>query len=321
MADAASAAQDAPQTTVPAAHPPAVGVPDAGRQPEPQKTEAAAPTPEQRDAERRAAALARAKRESQRVHQEREAFAREKAEHADLVKQAQEFQRLTDLKTRDPIKFLEEIQLSVPELSKQFLAKSTGAGKSPAELVKEEVDRRLAADAQARDEAAKKAQDVEQKRLEQQHLAGALKQMADVAKASPDKYELVIDAGQPAIDRAWDLCVRYHAEKCAEPSYAPLDFSKALDAIEADEEERLLRRMGGKKAASLQEKLKAEAAEKAKQPQTSSAKSRNTVVPRPVETESKSPVAPPKFARSISPTRISEMAAELWNAQHAKQDN
>ena len=336
-APAAKTATETPKTTAPAD----VTTPPPG-QPGPQETKPAEtkpPTPEQKDMERRAAALAAAKRESAKLHQEREAFSREKLEHAEQVKQAAEFKRLTDLKAADPMKFLEEIGLSVPDLSKQFIAKTTGAGKTPAELVKEEVARQRAEDEKVRVEQTKKNETAEQERQKAAALAGAKKQMEEIVKADAEKFELCLDLGAPAIDRAWALVEKFHQETfdAATGRGQVLDFGKALAAIEAEEEERLTRRLSsGKKGTAAMEKARAaaaakkkddeakaaatKAAAKAEEAKKLSAKSRSSVDSRPVETETNpSPVHTPK--RGLSPRQIGSMAQQLWDERAAKQDN
>jgi colicin import membrane protein len=331
------AAQTAPEVTKAAVVPPAA-TPTPPVQPEPQKpADKPAQTPEQKDLERRAAALASAKRESARVHQEREQFAREKLEHGDQLKEAAEFKRLTALKATDPIKFLEEIGLSVPELSKQFIAKTTGAGKTPAELVKEEVARQREVDAKAAAAEKEKADAAEKIRVEAQALAGVKKQIEEIAKAKPEDYELFNEAGPYAVNRAWELCVKYHEVNAANEGYIPLAFDKAIAAVEAEQEARLTKMIeGGNKARTVVGKVQAAAAAKKKDDDAKaaaeklkkkaeaaaelSAKPRSSVEPRPVETAvSQSPVPTPK--RGLSPTRIQAMAQELWAARDAKQDN
>jgi colicin import membrane protein len=295
-------------------------------------------TPEQKDTEARAAALARAKRESSRVQVERERLENERNAHAEDLKLAAEYRRLQKLQSTDPVAFAKEIGLSVPELAKKFVETTTGAKKTPAELVREEVDRRLAEEKKAREEAEKKAEAERLAQSQRQVIEGSKKQMAELVKANPERFELVESAGAGALDRAWKLVEDYYAEtKRTTGTGQVLDFSKALDAIEADEEKFLARRLSGKKATSVAEKLKAEAAAKAKQDAeqkrkqeleekqkrnlSSSGKSGSAGTGRVVEAEAQSPTTSNRKARGLSPTQIAGMAKDLWSQHQAKQDN
>lgn len=338
-----AAAKPASQATTPKAAdapPAAAGAQELRKQPPPQQGAPAegqpAPekTPEQKDAERRADALARAKRESARTQREREQLERERATHAEDLKLAAEHRRLQKLIADDPLKFAKEVGLSIPELSKRFVA---GDKKSPAELVKEEVDRRLTEEAKAREEADKKAQAEASAARERQLIDGAKRDMAALVKANPERFELVGGAGQRAIDDAWKLVEDYFAETQKQTGAGQvLDFSKALDAIEAREEKFLAGRLGGKKVTALVEKLRAEAAEKQKQAEElqrkqkreekqkaslSTGRSSSAGTERVVETETKSPTPSNRKARELSPTQKVNMARDLWSQHQAKQDN
>ena len=151
--------------------------------------------------------------------------------------------------------------------------------------------------------------------------------MESIAKSKPDEFEHVIQVGEPAINAAWKLCVDFHAENSGKEGYIPLAFDKALAAIEAREEAQLTNRLkSGKKGSALIERLRAEQAEKAKQEaakskQSLSAKPRSTVEPSNAETEPRNTSSPTKKQTRLSPTRMTELAKELWDSHAAKRDN
>lgn len=325
---ASPAAQSAPPATTPATPVAATtGAKELVGQSKPQEQAAKVEPAVDADVERRAAILAAGKRQEAKLRADRQKFEQERLTRADDLKLAAEMRRLDALKKSDPAKFLEEIGLDLGAANQAYLRKATGAGQTPVEIAKAEAERVYADKEKARADAAEKADAERQAKAQAQTLEGAKRQLLDMAKAAPEKYELTLEAGPSAIADAWKLIEDFHAETFNKATGVGqvLDFSKALDAIEAREEKSLEKRLSGSKGKAAQERLTAaaEAAAKEKKPAAtlSSTKLRSAVEPRSVETESRSPTPTPQRKRQLLPTDQKRIAEELWQQHAAKQDN
>lgn len=315
MTDAAApVAAPAPEAASPTqAASPLPVAPSDGKQPQAQETPKVDPAA--KDIERRAAALARTKREAARVHADREALKNERAAQSAALQKAADYDRLDALRKTDTVAYLEAVGIDFSDASRKFLEKRTGANKSPQELVDEAVNKRLSEEAAKREESSAKQAQEQQERLAKQTLEGAQRQLSTIVKGDPERFELVGATGDASIKRAWSLVEDFYAE-----NQQVLDFSKALDAIEARlESEQLGIISNSKKVRAALEKQRAAAAEAAKKPQPNVKGVRSQVESRElVETQNPSPVSP-QLRRRYRDPRV--MAAQLVAEHKAKHDN
>jgi hypothetical protein len=281
-----------------------------------------------------AAALAQTKRFAAKAQADREASQRLNADRKDWETKAQRYDYLDKLRQDDPLEFAKQMQLDPYDLSKRQLEKVTGQGKSPADLVREEVDRRFAAEAKAHQEAQEKAAKDENLRRNKQTLEGAKTALGSILTAGAAKYELSA-AQDPGlvVEMAWKKVTDTFAK-----TQEILGFDKALAAVEYDYKLAQLHVFGKKLPVGTTEEVvnaewdkakaiivkqmkadaDAEAAAKAK-PQGLSAKT-SRVESRPVvETEKPSPT--PNPMRRVRPLDYQQMAKQLWEEHNAKTDN
>jgi hypothetical protein len=268
--------------------------------------------------ERRAEALARAKRESAKVLQARKELAAERASHAEALKKAAEWDRLTKIRETDDYALVKELGIDVNKLSRRFLEDSTGQGKNPAELVKTEVDRQLAEIARLKAIEDKKKSDEEAVRIQKQTYEGAKKQIADILKADTVKYELANKDAKASLAKAWE-----HVENFYLKHQVILGFDKALDAVETELEERQIDLLStSEKVKAAMEKLRIAQADAAK----TAAKAPKIRGVEPVAAKHVETDEAPKSLTAVPPIRrrpldVHKMAA-LMVAQHkASQDN
>lgn len=270
----ATPAAPAPQSAAPTPTPPTVAPQKAAASaPEQQSPAQDAPKPDPA-LERRAAALARTKREAAKVHAEKQRLDAERRDwqqaQQETLRKAQELDRLTKLRDTDSSAFLNEVGLPFDKISKDHIAKLTGAGKTPAELVAAEVDKRFAEKTQAEQKTAAEREEKARIDREQQTLRGAHKQLETLIMGNPERYEFLADAelAPTYAKEAWGLVEKFYKETLDPKTGVGkvLDFDKALDAIEARELQRASERIGkSKKLQSLSEQQKkAEAEAKAK---------------------------------------------------------
>ncbi len=277
-APAPVAAKPAPQPAA-AATPTAVIAP-AG-QPPPQLTpaqEAAkkanappAPTDKAKEqADRDAAALARARRveasnreSEKRIKDEQAKFSEERRHHAEELAQAAEYKRLQEARAKGPRATLKALGYTEQEILEE-IAKGDAA-KTPEEVVKETVAKELAdRDARAKVEHEKAAKEREaqiQAQAGAQYRA-AQDKLATMIKAEPDKYEFC-NAQPDAARQAWALVEEYWTltEKEGKPELLPFE-----EALETLEEDLLAKHLTlGSTSKKLKAKAEAEASEKKKQ--------------------------------------------------------
>jgi hypothetical protein len=251
---AAPAAASAPQVAAPPASPaaPSATVDKPVAAETPSSPPAAAP-----DAlERRAEAIAKVKRAEAKLQARKDELDKRDLSSSEKFKKAEAYDRFDELRRKDPLAYLEAVGLKVGDISKLYLEKQTGAGKTPQQIAEEVYDRRMAADEQRRAaEQQKAAEEAKAKNLESAY-AGAKKQLEGMIAANPDKYDLSSKIGQGAVDMAFDIVLKFHQK-----NNQLLEFDKALDAVEL----KLLTAAStsGKVSANLA-KLKLEADEAAK---------------------------------------------------------
>ena len=189
--------------------------------------------PKPTEDERRAQRIAAAKREAARVSAIKENLEREKASHAEEMRLAGEYRRLAALQKADPLRYLDEVGLKVSDVSKLYLEKQTGVGKSPEQIAEEVYARREA-------ERNKTTQAEQQKLAEAKAIqdreaayAGSKATLGNMIAGDPKRFELCgklikEGLGDVAVDKAFRLVEDYYRE-----TKVVLDFGKALDAVEA----------------------------------------------------------------------------------------
>ena len=228
MPDATAVAT--PASVVPAPNAaPKVESPAPAPPPEPAKTPPAQPpaqepakTSEQEAAAKRAAnverhtKLAALERQKQgRLAADRQAFELEKARLSEDLRLAGEYRRLAKIQQEDPLKYAEEVKLSVPALSKLFLEKRGGLNKTPVEVAEEAAaavyarkeQERVAAEAKAAEAKAKLEQEAAVK-AQSDAYASARKQMADIIAADKTAYRHVAALEDAGLDLAWKMTER-----------------------------------------------------------------------------------------------------------------
>jgi len=272
------------------------------------------PDPAKRDEVRRAEALARAKREAAKVHVEREKLTQERLANQEAMRKAQVYDQLDKLKNEDPVKYMEAVGLKFTEVSKRYLEAQTGAGKSPADLVKEEVDRRMKAETEARERAAID----ERARLEKQTMEGAKTQIAKLIQESP-AYTLTSRDVETGVRDAWKI-IELHFAKHGEV----LSYDKALAGVEFNRKQQRLEefKTNAELRAEFKAALKAEeeaAAATQKVSLLSSAKGSRGASPKAVETTEA--VSTPTTARRRRPLDYRAEADKLLAEHKAKLDN
>jgi hypothetical protein len=272
------------------------------------------------DLERRAAGLAAAKRAGAKVQAEREKLNQQAQAQAARLEKADRLEHFEKLLAEDPLKFAREVGIDVGDLARRHIEASTGSKQTPAELVRQEVDRRLTEDRAAQQKQAAETEAKRQAEWEAQTYAGVKRQMADIVKADPVRFELVGRGGPAMVEEAFKRIADDFEANSKNPGFAPLAFDKALDSVEADiEKEQMALLSQSAKVKSAWEKFQTEA-KKAAAPPVPSAKTRSAEAPRHVETEAPpSPSLTPRTRRR--PLDIRQMASEMWDQHKAKQDN
>ncbi len=236
------------------------------------------PTQDDKDIQRRAAAIARAKKEEARIQKAREAFtkdqeayAKRNAEQADKARHLDELSRLA--KT-DPLKYLEaagidpgSLNLSNEHFEKLAKKVLKGDTRTPEEIAEalfnskmKDYEARMAKMAKDREELDRRAQQKANDESIQAQINAAKAQISDLAKTDMDKYEF-INSTPGAIDHVWDEILKYHTASGKVPK-----FEEALDAYETELEANFYERSKtSKKIQARLEKERLEAAAKEEQ--------------------------------------------------------
>lgn len=296
---------------------------------EPAKVEAAPVDPAKAEQQRRSDALARAKRAEAKHLQATQAAKTEqenwKRENAEALRKAHGLEELERLSKENPNEVLKAFGIDFGQLSKSYLEQTTGAMKTPAQLADEAVERRFNEKVKADSEAAAKreadAQKAQQQKLRETE-AGLKKQLSDLAAADADRFELINSSPDTGyhVNKALKLVYDYwnkHQEV--------LDYGKALDAIEADEETRQSGLFAKSKKLKLilekQRQAELEAAKQAKPNLSGTKTSREETRPAAATPSStlaqstRSPNPRPK------PLNVRKMAEELIAQHKARSDN
>ena len=221
VAASATPAAPAPNAAPPATTPAAVAPPPAAETAQAAQPPAQELTPEQAAAKRQANIERHNKlKELEAVKQkrfaaERDALAQEKARIAEDIRLASEYRRLAELQRTDPLAYLEAVKLSVPDISRRFLEKQTGATKSPAQLAQEaareewsriQAEQKAAAD-KAAEEKARSDNEARIKAQQDTH-ASTLKQFEQIIQSDKSAFRHMSALGRPALDLAWEMAER-----------------------------------------------------------------------------------------------------------------
>ena len=279
--------------------------------------------------EQRSAMLAQAKRLAAKAQAEREAVKQERASFAAFQEKAQRYDALDKLRTEDPLKFAQDLELDVPGLAKKWLEKSSGQGVSPAELVKQEVAKTLA-EQRAADQAAWQKHQAEQDR---QVLEGTKAQFTRIVQAEPTKYELCARQNKAEVaERALFALSQEYGK-----SQRVLPLGEALAAVEYAYKAEALERLGDevkdgtptaevnarweelKGMTKKQREAKQAAADAEKAKAAADPKIRVTDAPRSVVETSKQQ-SPTQTRRARVPD-YQRIAAELMQSIKARSDN
>lgn len=304
--------------------PPVVATPATGEKPSAVPA-AEVPNP---DVEYRAEALARAKRSEAKVFaKEQELKAREAsmaARLAELERKAKGFDELDRISKEDPLAYMDAAGIKFDALSKRYLEKTTGAGKTPQQIADETFERKMAERQKLDAEASAKRQAEEKAQSNAAAEAGTKRQLAEIFKKDADRFELSLDVGVDAsVAKAFKLIIDYYGE-----TQTLLDFDKACDAVEAKEESRqaelLTRSKKLKTILDKQSQSKLEAA-KATKPQPLSGSKTRREEPRPADAASTSPSeskrTPLETLRRPKPFDSRRIAEELLAAKRAAADS
>ena len=267
--------------------------------------------PKDAEFERRAAAIARAKREASKNQAEREKLTQERALFQGQLKKAEELERLAKLQKENPLQFAKEIGLDINELSQRYIEDASGSTKTPAELARVEASKVIEEYKASLEAQRVKEQAENLKRRDEQIYAGVKRELGELIKKDPARYELIGDSSEDAVSRAFNLVVKFHNLHQGKEGYAPLAFDKALDAVEDEEVEKAAKRA---KSAKLAARLAAEKVEPAK---AAAAKPSRDVEASNVETPKQSPSLQRK-RRGVLDVR--KMADELVQARKASLD-
>lgn len=267
-----------------------------------------------KELERRAANLARAKREAAKNQAEREKLSQERATFSEKLKKADELERLAALQKSDPLAFVKEIGLNVDDLSRRYIEDATGSQKTPAELARTEANKVIEEYKKSLEAQRAKEQAENLKKRDEQIYAGVKQTMAELIQKDATRYEMLSDMPEEAVSRAFNLVVKFHNQNMGKEGYAPLAFDKALDVVETDEVEKAAKRA---KSAKLAARLAADVP-KAAAPAVAVKPSRD-VAGSNVETTEKSPSPPQRKRRGMLDVR--KMADELVAARKASLDS
>lgn len=295
---------------------------------------APAPTPEAPKPEEdgRVRILAEAKRLAAKGRQAEENAKRLVAQAKDDAEAAARYRALDKMRVDDPLGFIEAIGMDFQALSKAWLAKSTGQGKTPQQLVDEAVNVKLEAERKQQAEAAAAADAKRKAELEDQTLQGTKAEFIRMVKATPETYEVASKMPPSDVaDKAWTaMSIEFNNTKRVMP------FTEALAGVEYLYKKQQLAISFGidVPAGTPSEKLaeiwktrftykaeqEAEAKKKAAAAEAEKTKARGGAAPRPVvETEAEVVSNRPPPRRR--PLNVYEIANELVASKNARHDN
>lgn len=306
--------------TVPPATPPATG-------------EAASSPPPPKD--NNVAMLAQAKRLSAKAQQQ---MANAKAildQAAAFKTKAERYDYLEKLQQTDPIKFMEDTGMDFTAISKLWLAKSTGQGKTPQQLVDEAVSKRMAEDNAKREEERRHNEAIERQRRDKQTFEGTRAEFARIAKADPVKYEVASRMPPGKVSDDAFTIMKDHFGRTKEV----ISFSDAVAGAEYHYKQEQLAILGievkdgtpteqlnatwAKMREMVKKQQDAEAAAAAKAKPPAAAATRGTEQRPVVETQGQSsPTSTPKpRSRRIQPLNYRKIADELAAGLKSRSDN
>lgn len=263
--------------------------------------------------ERRAAALARAKRESSAARAEQEKAQQWRLQNQETIKIAEDYRRLQKLRDENPVAFAKEAGIDFAKLSRAMMEDATGTGKTPAQLVKEEVDRRMAEEAKARAEAEAKSAAEREAQFERQTYEGARRQIAQLLQTNAGTYELAALNPEDSVSKAWSLIEKFYlAHKQV------LAYDKALAGVEEALGQIQEKALATKRVREMAEKLRL--SEQSANTKTKPVVGSGVVTRQSVETtQQQSPAVQP--TRRPRPLDYRKMAEELVTARKASSDS